>query len=189
MIKQTSMFVEQMTKNVKQMTFDFNNEVVNAQASLKGFAYKFTGNEEEAKDLLQETMLKAMSYREKFRKGTNLKAWLYTIMKNTFINNYRKAIRANTIIDSTDESYFINQTKIGNDEHPESMYNHQELQRVVEALEDTYRVPFMMYFNGFRYKEISKKLDLPIGTVKSRIFLARQKLMLSLPQYQVNESE
>lgn len=178
-----------MTQNLKQMTFDFNQEVVNAQTSLRSFAYKFTGNDEEAKDLLQETMLKAFSYQAKFRKGTNLKAWLYTIMKNTFINNYRKAVRANTLIDTTDEDYFINQTKIGNDEHPESMYNHDELQKVVNDLEDTYRVPFMMYFNGFRYKEIAKKLELPIGTVKSRIFLARRKLMLSLPQYQINENE
>lgn len=171
------------------MTFDFNQEVVNAQGSLRNFAYKFTGNEEEAKDLLQETMLKALSYREKFRQGTNLKAWMYTIMKNTFINNYRKAIRANTIVDTTDEDYFINQTKIGNDDHPESILGHKDVQGVVEELEDTYRIPFMMYFNGFRYKEIADDLDLPIGTVKSRIFLARRKLMLSLPHYQINEIE
>lgn len=169
------------------MRSNFNEEVVDAQKSLKSFAYKFTGNEEEAKDLLQETMLKAISYRTKFRTGTNLKAWLYTIMKNTFINKYRKAMRANVMVDTTDENYFINQTRTVNDEHPETMYNHQELQQVVEELDETYRVPFMMYFNGFRYKEISKDLDLPIGTVKSRIFLARRKLMLSLPQYQMDE--
>jgi RNA polymerase sigma-70 factor (ECF subfamily) len=170
------------------MTFDFNQEVVNAQSSLKSFAYKFTGNEEEAKDLLQETMLKALSYRSKFKKGTNLRAWLYTIMKNTFINNYRKAVRANTLIDTTEENYFINQTKSTNDDHPESVYNHQELEVVIASLEDTYKVPFMMYFNGFRYKEIADHLDLPIGTVKSRIFLARRKLMLSLPHYQHNDN-
>ncbi len=171
------------------MESNFNEEVVDAQQSLKSFAYRFTGNEEEAKDLLQETMLKAISYRTKFRAGTNLKAWLYTIMKNTFINKYRKSMRANVMVDTTDENYFINQTQAVNDDHPEAMYNHQELQQVVEELDETYRVPFMMYFNGFRYKEISQDLDLPIGTVKSRIFLARRKLMLSLPQYQMHEQK
>ncbi len=171
------------------MTFDFNQQVIEAQSSLKGFAYKFTGDEEEAKDLLQETMYKALSYRSKFKKGTNLKAWLYTIMKNTFINNYRKAVRANTIVDTTEENFFLNQTKSANDDHPESMYHHGEIADVVSELEDTYRVPFMMYFNGFRYKEIADELGLPIGTVKSRIFLARRKLMLSLPHYQYNDQD
>lgn len=181
-----------MNENVKKlnkMSIDFDKSVVDSQDSLRGFALKFTGNEEEAKDLLQETMLKAISYREKFRKGTNLKAWMYTIMKNTFINNYRKAMRANTIIDTTEENYFINQTKVSKEHSPESMYNYKEIKEVVNNLEDTYRIPFTMHYEGFRYKEISEKLGVPIGTVKSRIFLARRKLMLSLPQHQFNETE
>lgn len=165
------------------MAFDFNHEVISAQSSLRSFALKFTGNDDDAQDLIQDTMLKAFSYREKFQEKTNLKAWLYTIMKNTFINNYRKAVRANTMVDTTDESYFINQTDHSDANHPQTMHNHKELTRVVSELEDTYRVPFMMYFNGFHYKEIADHLDLPIGTVKSRIFLARRKLMLSLPDY------
>lgn len=178
-----------MNKTLNKMRIDFDKGVVDSQDSLRHFALKFTGNEEEAKDLLQETMLKAISYREKFRKGTNLKAWMYTIMKNTFINNYRKAMRANTIIDTTEESYFINQTKVSKEHNPESMYNYNEIKEVVNNLDDTYRIPFTMYFEGFRYKEISEKLGVPIGTVKSRIFLARRKLMLSLPQHQFDESE
>lgn len=165
------------------MAFDFNQEVISAQPSLKRFALKFTGNEDDALDLLQDTMLKSFSYRDKFQETTNLKAWLYTIMKNTFINNYRKAVRANTISDSTDEGYFINQTDRSDQNHPQTKYNHKELTQVVSDLEDTYRVPFMMYFNGYHYKEIADHLDLPIGTIKSRIFLARRKLMLSLPDY------
>lgn len=171
------------------MQLEFDKGVVDSQDSLRGFALKFTGNEEEAKDLLQETMLKAISYREKFKKGTNLKAWMYTIMKNTFINNYRKAMRANTIIDTTEENYFINQTKVSEEHNPESVYNFNEIKQAVDQLEDTYRVPFTLHFEGFRYKEIADKLGVPIGTVKSRIFLARRKLMLSLPQYQFNDSE
>lgn len=164
--------------------YDFNRELIAFQRPLKSFAFRFTNNEEEANDLLQETYLKALTYRSKFQARTNLKAWLYTIMRNTFINNYRKAMRANTIIDQTDENYFINSTS---DERgfadPSSVYSHAQINRVVDNLEDEYRIPFRMYNTGFKYKEIAAKLDLPIGTIKSRIFLARKKLMSALKDY------
>ena len=170
-------------------TTDFQQQLVGLRHQLFYFALSLTRDRDNAYDLTQESMLRALTYSDKFRENTNFKAWVYTIMKNTFINKYRKSMRANVLVDTTDENYFINQAKIGNDDHPESIYNHRELRQVVERLDDTYKVPFMMYYNGFRYKEISKDLDLPIGTVKSRIFLARRKLMLSLPQYQMNGKE
>lgn len=165
-------------------TYDFNEELIAFQRPLKSFAFRFTNNEEEANDLLQETFLKALTYRNKFQARTNLKAWLYTIMRNTFINNYRKAMRANTIIDHTDEQYFINST--ADDKgfaDPSSVYSHAQINIVIDKLEDEYRVPFRMYNNGYKYKEIAANLDLPIGTIKSRIFLARKKLMGSLSDY------
>lgn len=163
---------------------DFDNQLIAFQKPLKSFAYGFTNNDEEANDLLQETFLKALTYRDKFEESTNLKAWLYTIMRNTFINNYRKAVRANTIIDKTDEQYFINTADTNSGfETPDSMYSHKQISLVVDALEDEYRVPFTMYNKGFKYKEIADKLNLPIGTIKSRIFLARKKLMVSLVDY------
>jgi RNA polymerase sigma-70 factor (ECF subfamily) len=165
-------------------TLNFDQQLIEFQRSLKSFAYGFTNNEEDANDLLQETYLKALTYRDKFQEQTNLKAWLYTIMRNTFINNYRKAVRANTILDKTDEQFYINNTTSGTGfADPDSTYSHKQISKVVEDLEDEYKVPFQMYNTGFKYKEIAEKLDLPIGTIKSRIFLARKKLMLSLADY------
>lgn len=165
-------------------TTDFDTELIAFQRSLKSFAYGFTNNDEDANDLLQETYLKALTYRDKFEEKTNLKAWLYTIMRNTFINNYRKAVRANTILDKTDEQFYINSATTGGGfADPDSVLSHAQINRVVELLEDEYRVPFQMYNNGFKYKEIADKLSLPIGTIKSRIFLARKKLMLVLSDY------
>ncbi len=156
---------------------EFQNSLIQHETALKGFAYKFTNDNEEAQDLLQETYLKALRYRSKFQAKTNISAWLYTIMRNTFINNYRRAVRANTILDKTSEQYFINTSKAQNDEHnPESVMAYNDLLKKVEALHDDYRVPFEMYNTGFKYKEIADELNLPIGTVKSRIFLARKKL-------------
>ncbi len=165
-------------------TYDFDQQLIDYQRSLKSFAYSFTNDDEAANDLLQETYLKALTYRDKFQAKTNLKAWLYTIMRNTFINNYRKAVRANTIIDRTDEQYFINTAATTKGySNPDSVYSYAQISQVVEDLEDDYRVPFQMYNRGFKYKEIAAKLNLPIGTIKSRIFLARKKLMVQLSDY------
>jgi RNA polymerase sigma-70 factor, ECF subfamily len=162
---------------------DFHSEIISFQKSLKSFAFSFTANDEDANDLLQDTYLKAITYKDKFQEKTNLKAWLYTIMRNTFINNYRKAIRANTILDNTDEQYFINVPQNNGFADPSSEFNFKQIQSTVEGLEDDYKVPFKMYNDGFKYKEIADDLHLPIGTIKSRIFLARKKLMELLPEY------
>lgn len=177
--------VDLLNKKQETMsTSDFDTQLIAFQRSLKSFAYGFTNNDEEANDLLQETYLKALTYRDKFEEKTNLKAWLYTIMRNTFINNYRKAVRANTIIDKTDEQYYINNTTAGAGfADPASTLSHSQISKCVDALDDEYRVPFQMYNRGFKYKEIADKLQLPIGTIKSRIFLARKKLMVELSDY------
>ncbi len=155
---------------------EFSHRVAGLQDTLQYFARKFTKNEEDANDLLQETFYKALKYRDKFAERTNLKAWLYTIMRNTFINNYRKAIRANTIIDNTKELYYLNIPQQTGYVAPDSEYAEKELWHAIEMLEDEYRIPFEMHFQGYKYKEIAEELNLPIGTVKSRIFLARRKL-------------
>ena len=163
---------------------EFNNQVIGLRQALEYFALHLTTNDEDAKDLLQDTMVKAISYRDKFREKTNLKAWLYTIMKNTFINNYRRTVKANTIIDNTSDLYFLNNSSSAPNVSPENSYSYGEIKKNVEKLGSEYRDPFQLHFEGFKYKEIAEKLDLPIGTVKSRIFLARQKLMASLKDYQ-----
>lgn len=162
---------------------EFNKQLIDQKQTLEYFALHLTRNNEDAKDLLQDTLMKAITYKDKFVEKTNLKAWLYTIMKNTFINNYRRAMKANTIIDQTEDLYFLNLSPSSNEDSPEAIYGESEIQKKVNNLEDEYRIPFMMHHTGYKYKEIADHLDLPIGTVKSRIFLARKKLMEVLKDY------
>ncbi len=155
---------------------DFNNSFYELTPSLNSFAYNLTKDVEEAKDLYQETAFRAITNRDKFKAGTNLKAWLFTIMKNIFINNYRKRSKTNTIMDSTDNLYFLNSSEnaISNGAGTNLMMD--ELTTMIHKLEESIRVPFEMHYLGFKYQEIADKLDLPLGTVKSRIFFARKEL-------------
>jgi RNA polymerase sigma factor (sigma-70 family) len=164
-------------------TIEFNSEVLSLSKPLRYFALNLTSNDEEAKDLLQETMLKAISNRHRFADKTNLKAWMYTIMKNIFINNYRRSMKTNTIVDNTKDLYFLNIPQQTENVAPESTYSEREILKKIEILADEYKIPFTMYFDGYKYKEIADYLDLPIGTVKSRIFLARRQLMTMLKGY------
>jgi len=143
---------------------------------LHAFAYNLTKNMEDAKDLFQETAYRALTNREKFRPGTNFKAWSFTIMKNIFINNYRKKVKANTIMDSTDNMYYINSgsTIIANG--AESNIVMKELTKMISNLDSSIKVPFVMHYQGYKYQEIAEHLELPLGTVKSRIFFARKEL-------------
>jgi RNA polymerase sigma-70 factor, ECF subfamily len=162
---------------------EFNQQLVNQRTPLKNFAYSLTLNSEEAQDLVQETFLKALKYRDKFVDATNLKAWLYTIMKNTFINTYRRSVKTRQIITQTDDISAVKQLNGSHSPDAESQINVKNIHRAIDALEDEYKVPFTRYFDGFKYKEIADELDLPIGTVKSRIFLARKKLMTDLKEF------
>ena len=157
-------------------TMEFNAEFDRLTQVLQRFAYNLTKNSEEAKDLYQETAFRAMSNQDKFRPGTNFKAWLLTIMKNIFINNYRKKAKANTIIDSTDNLYYINSGSAVIHNKAASNIMMDELEGMVEKLDETLRVPFEMHYVGYKYQEIADKLRLPLGTVKSRIFFARKAL-------------
>ena len=167
-------------------TLEFNNHILNHRQALEYFAYSLTSDREDAKDLMQDTYMKAVTYRDKFREATNLKAWLCTIMKNTFINNYRRQVKSKTIIDQSEDLYYLNNTPDQNQQHPAGVYNTKEILSTVNSLQDEYKVPFKMHSEGFKYKEIADELGLPIGTVKSRIFLARQKLMDLLSDYNPN---
>jgi RNA polymerase sigma-70 factor (ECF subfamily) len=162
---------------------EFNYQITRLQDNLKAFAHSLTLNTEDAKDLMQETLLKALRYRDKFQDQTNLKAWMYTIMKNTFINEYRRRKRTDVIFDDTPENYFLNIGKNRGYVSPESVFSHKEMLNAVDELEPEYKTPFQRHVDGFKYKEIADELNLPIGTVKSRIFLARKKLMDMLPGY------
>jgi RNA polymerase sigma factor (sigma-70 family) len=162
---------------------EFNYQLTGLKDNLERFALSLTSNMEEAKDLMQETFVKAISYRSKFADNTNLKAWTFTIMKNTFINNYRRAVKSNTTFDNTDDLYFLNINKESPMETPESTYATGEINQAISELEDEFRIPFLMHVEGYKYKEIAEELNLKIGTVKSRIFFTRKKLMEALKDY------
>jgi RNA polymerase sigma-70 factor (ECF subfamily) len=159
---------------------EFNYQLTNLSDSLERFALSLTSNREDAKDLLQETFVKAISFRDKFADDTNLKAWTFTIMKNTFINNYRKAVKANTTFDNTDDLYFLNLNRESAGEGPDVTVSAKEIETHIEKLDDEFKMPFKLHLNGYKYKEIADIMGLKIGTVKSRIFFTRKKLMNSL---------
>lgn len=162
---------------------EFNYQLTNLSGNLERFALSLTSNIEDAKDLLQETFAKAIAYRDKFEDNTNLKAWTFTIMKNTFINNYRRNVKANTTFDNTEDLYYLNLNQEKAQSTPDSSLSTKEIENAIDQLEDEFKVPFLMHTQGFKYKEIAEKLNLKIGTVKSRIFFTRKKLMEKLHDY------
>jgi RNA polymerase sigma factor (sigma-70 family) len=163
--------------------YEFNNSLLEMKSNLQRFAMSLTSDRDTALDLVQDTYLKAITYKDKFVDYTNLKAWVFTIMKNTFINNYRRNVKENTIIDGTQDLYYINQPHDKGFISPESSFSESEIERAIDSLSDEFRIPFRMHIDGYKYKEIADELGLKIGTVKSRIFFTRQKLMLILKDY------
>ena len=161
---------------------EFGYKIDNLTSSLKPYAIKLTKDKDEADDLLQATIFKAYSNRDKFQEGTNLKAWMYTIMRNTFITNYQRMIRRKTFIDTTENNHFINtSSKLDNRAVGNFVLN--DANTAIDKLKDMYKVPFTMYFKGFKYHEIAEKLEIPIGTVKNRIHIARKELKEVLKVY------
>jgi len=175
--------VDCLIKYQNMSTLEFDSKFDLLTIALRSFAYNLTKNDEDAKDLYQETAFRAMTNREKFRPGTNFKAWCYTIMKNIFINNYRKKIKRNTILDSTDNDFYINSGSNSVSNQAGSNIMMKELNRMVGSLDASIKDPFVMHFEGFKYQEIADKLTLPLGTVKSRIFFARKALKEMINNY------
>ena len=164
-------------------TSTFTQNLLGMQTELHRFALKLTADSEEANDLLQETSLKALDNEDKYTPDTNFKGWMYTIMRNIFINNYRKTVRAQTFIDQTDNLFHLNLPQDSGFESTEGNYDLKEIRKIVHSLPKEYRVPFSMYVSGFKYREIADKLGLPLGTVKSRIFFTRQRLQKELKDF------
>lgn len=162
---------------------EFDVRLTNLYQNLEYYANLLTSDREEAKDLIQDTYLKALSNRDKFAEDTNLKAWAYTIMRNTFINNYRRHQKANTIIDSTEDLFYLNISRKSDFPAPDSIIHEKEIRRQLSRLDEDQRTPFEMHNDGYKYKEIADQLNISIGTVKSRIFFTRRKLMDSLREF------
>ena len=159
------------------------NKIVAMQPELMSFAFKLTANQDSANDLVQDSILKALDNTQKFIRQENFKGWMYTIMRNIFINNYRKVVRDQTFVDQTDNLYHLNLPQDSGFESTEGAYDLKEMHRVVNALPKEYKIPFSMHVSGFKYREIAEKLGLPLGTVKSRIFFTRQRLQQELKDF------
>ena len=154
---------------------NFQSEVKTATVVLKPHAMRLTRDINDAEDLIQETIVRALTNEDKFQEGTNIKAWLFTIMKNIFINDYRKKSKRNTVIDTTDNLYYLNaSTTISNAGERACVMN--DIRNALMKISNELRVPFLMHYKGYKYHEIAEQLNLPLGTVKSRIFFARKEL-------------
>lgn len=160
----------------------FKERLLALQSNLFSFAYKLTADSEEAHDLLQDTTLKALDNESKYSDNSNFKGWLFTIMRNIFINNYRRTVRERTVIEGTEDLYQLNFQQPTNST-PEGTYAVNEITHIIDSFSEDYRKPFSMYVAGYKYEEIAEILDIPLGTVKSRIFTTRQKLRSILKDY------
>lgn len=161
-------------------TAEFTHQIIGYQNRLQRFAYSLVSDRDEALDLVQETYLKAISYKEKLSDYSNLRVWVMTIMKNIFINNYRRKSKARDIIN---EKMAIAKNLDSGFESTESYYTQNEIYKSVNNLNNELKKPFIMYVDGFKYREIADELNINIGTVKSRIHTARQRLMESLKDF------
>ncbi|MGG9960092.1 RNA polymerase sigma factor [Ferruginibacter sp. SUN106] len=162
---------------------EFNQVVINNAEYLKPFAITLTRDNETAKDLLQETMFRALANREKYNAGTNIKAWLYTIMRNIFINDYRRKAKQNTVLDNSINDFLLNSNQLSVVNAAESNLKMKEIQQAVYELPEIFKNPFMLYFDGYKYNEIAELLKEPLGTIKSRIHFARKLLKEQLTRF------
>ena len=154
-------------------TAKFQSNLMNLQNNLLNFAYMLTSNRDDAYDLLQDTTLKALDNEDKYAENTNFKGWVFTIMRNIFINNYRRA----------ENLYHLNLSQDSGIETPEGSFGVNEISAAINEFADEYRIPFSMHVAGYKYNEIAEKMNLPLGTVKSRIFFARKKLQQRFADY------
>ena len=162
---------------------EFSEMLVNNADFLKPFAINLTRDTEEANDLYQETLYKALANKEKYNAGTNIKAWLFTIMRNIFINNYRRKAKQKTIFDSTPNDYLINVKQVTVSNAAESDMRVKEIKKAIRDLPEIFKTPFLLYFDGYKYNEIAEVLQEPLGTIKSRIHFARKLLKEQISRF------
>ena len=153
------------------------------QENMMNFALMLTANRDDAEDLMQDTTLKVLDNREKFVDNVNFKGWVLTVMRNIFINNYHKIVRTQTLVDQGVDLYNLDVVNESGFDSPDGSFQIQEITKAIESLNNDLKIPFSMYLSGYKYNEIAEKLNLPLGTVKSRIFFARQDLQKKLKDY------
>lgn len=168
----------------------FNNEFLPHINSMYNFGYRLTFDQDDAKDLVQDTYLKAYRFIESFQKGTNAKAWLFRILKNSFINDYRKKTKEPAKVDYQEVETYYNSEDVDRQITPdlrvESLKDMigDEISNALNSLDVDFRTVIILCdLEGFKYEEMAKILDIPIGTVRSRLHRARNLLKEKLSQY------
>ena len=161
----------------------FQTKLLEIQDNLLNFAYMLTSNRDDAYDLLQDTTLKVLDNEDKYVENVNFKGWTLTIMRNIFINNYRRKAREATMVDSSESLYFLNLAQTSGFETPEDSFSAKEITEMIDAFEDDLRIPFSMHLEGYKYQEIAETTGIPLGTIKSRIFFARKRLQKQLQDH------
>ncbi len=168
----------------------FNNEFLPHINSMYNFGYRLTLDRDDAKDLVQDTYFKAFRFIESFQKGTNAKAWLFRILKNSFINDYRKKTKEPTKVDYQEVESYYNSEDVDRQITPDLRVDAlkdmigDEISNALNALDVDFRTVIILCdLEGFKYEEMAKILDIPIGTVRSRLHRARQLLKEKLSHY------
>ncbi len=164
-------------------TIEFNQVLIHNSDYLKPFAMTLTRDSESAKDLVQETLYRALANKEKYLDGTNIKAWLYTIMRNIFINNYRRSAKQNTIFDNTPNDFLLDHNQFTTVNAAETNLSVKNIYEAIHQLPEIFKTPFQLYFEGYKYHEIALVLKEPLGTIKSRIHFARKLLKQQLERF------
>ena len=159
-------------------------KLLSLQENMMNFALMLTANRDDAQDLLQDTTLKVLDNQDKFVDNVNFKGWVLTVMRNIFINNYHKIVRVQTVVDSSADLYNLDVVNDSGFDSPDKAYQIKEITKAINGLNDDLKVPFSMFLSGYKYNEIAEKLNVPLGTVKSRIFFARQELQKRLKDFQ-----
>lgn len=162
---------------------EFTQQIVGLRGALREFTRRFTHDRDESLDLVQDTILKALTYRDKFRDDVNLKGWLFTIMRNTFINNYRQMKRRNIVSGPNNELLLLRVEDTYTLNRPASKFEYEDIWKNVHEIREELLTPFKMHTSGYKYVEIAKHLDIPVGTVKNRIFHARKEIQKKLQGY------
>lgn len=166
-------------------TIEFNDHFKKVNPLLEGFALKLTRDQEKAQELVQETVVRALRYKDHYKVGTNFKAWITTMMRNIFLNQRRNIKRRKTESIGHDHLYYQLESLHTTDNYGIHNIEMQEILKTIDQLEDKVRRPFWMFYEGYAYEEIAQELDLPLGTVKSRIFKARKNLKKALSRQQL----
>lgn len=176
--------------STKGLHTEFEQEAIPHMDILYNYALRMTGNADDARDLLQETFLKAYRFWDKYEKGTNVRAWLFRIMKNTYINLYRKAVKEPDTVDYNDIQNFYNiirENSADANDLQEKLFGHlldDEVTKALESLPEEFRtVVILCDIEGLTYEEIAEFVECPVGTVRSRLHRGRKLLYAKLFEY------